>query len=169
MRASPVPRTSRTTPTFIKGAGRVDQIELREIGTHEYVVHVEGNPNSDQSISQHDISLHRRYVRIPTEDPSGAATSETSQQPAFAEVSIPHSQLSVGAAAAGNHQARQHLLKLLGQLVCVGCFFAGRKCGPTLFVAIVLYFYVNGFLVSSCLSPFYIYIYTWRVIIIIDY
>lgn len=110
-----------------------------------------------------------RYVRIPTDEPTGTGTSATAEpSSAFTEVSIPHSQLSASVAAAGS-QGRHHLLRLIIQLLCIGCYFGGRKCGPTLLIAFVLYIYVSGYLVSSftcvlrwiCLLHLYIYCVTF--------
>ncbi|OQR76993.1 abhydrolase domain-containing protein 13-like [Tropilaelaps mercedesae] len=90
-----------------------------------------------------------RYVRIPTEDPTGSETPGPSGGN-YTELPIPHSQLSAGVAAAGA-RGKYHLLKLLAQLACVGCFVAGRRCGPTLLIAFIVYLYVNGILALGVL------------------
>lgn len=85
-----------------------------------------------------------RYVRIPTEDPTGPGASEPSKV-AYSELPIPHSHLSAGVSAAGARE-KFHLLKLVAQLISVACFLAGRKCGPTLLIAFLVYLYISGFL-----------------------
>lgn len=88
-----------------------------------------------------------RYVRIPTEDPTGPGASEPSKV-AYSELPIPHSHLSAGVSATGARE-KFHLLKLVAQLISVACFLAGRKCGPTLLIAFLVYLYISGFLVSG--------------------
>lgn len=63
-----------------------------------------------------------KYVRIPTED-----------QTSFKEFPIP------------SVTRKQGLLTLVVKLTFFGCFFAGRKCGPTLLIAFVTYLYISGF------------------------